>query len=168
MSIQNTSEDRKQFELKPWQQVVVKAVESHEELISGQEWQSLSQFDINRMSSVSIAMPRGEGHTTLTAYLHCFYDAVVVYFDMTHWKEIQRAAGKFGFVDNPKTTAISVYELHYAMANSHDLTTMGVWKGIKERVEGKQILVVDRASEMISGMKDNLLNLTSGMAVFLG
>ena len=71
--------------LRPWQKVVVDFIDKHEEFVETEDLQSLSDYDINHASCVTMSLPKYSGHTTMTAYIAANYPTVVIYKNMKHW-----------------------------------------------------------------------------------
>jgi len=166
--------------LRKWQEAVFDWFNEYD-LYSGSEaMQSLQQFEVNSLSSVNIKMPKGYGHTFLTAYLSEMLpfscetaSVVIVYFDMDHLKEIEKYKND---IDNnldviletdKKPIYISVYEFYYAInENSHSQDSSNLMK-LKTKINGN-IIVIDRASSLPNQVRDFILTVATNATVFLG
>ena len=155
---------KEKLELQPWQTVFRDLIDSHEDLVAGEEYQSLSDYDINRLTCISMCLPKGSGHTTMTAYIAANYPAAVLYVNMEHWKEICSKSQIRMDVE-----PVSIYELHYAMLMGNDpRSSLSLIEELKKKIQEKKVIVIDRASELLPGLKDWILTVARGVVVFLG
>jgi len=151
-------------QLQAWQIVVQDFINGHDEFVGGEEFQSLSDYDINKHSCITIALPKGSGHTTMAAVIASTYPTAVIYSDLEHLEEIRRAADICS-----ESCAISVYELYYAIMTRNDpqQPTNNIEK-LSQKLKDKKVVVVDQASLLLPGIRDWLLYASKGIVVFLG
>ena len=154
---------------------MIEYIDGHENMICTDEFQSLSDFSINDLSKLKMALPKGFGHTFLTAYIAAHYDAAVLYINMEHYEDIKENFKKI--IKEDKMTCpsekkvagkfVSVFELNNALA-SRRYDVMNLSK-VKEKISKAKVVVVDSASmALLPGIEDFLLNNCRGAIVFLG
>ncbi len=171
--------------LRTWQLAVVAAIDLHDDFIGSEDNQSLSDYEINRLSSISVKFPKGSGNTWLTAYIAKNYDSSIVYIDHDHWKEIEvkvvemssekdrQAYFPFMYKEGEQErdfpysfNAISMYEIFYGTTqgaiNEYDL------ESLKRKLGSSKVVVVDRASELSGPVVDFLFAVSKGIVVLLG
>lgn len=165
--------------LRKWQEAVFDWFDEYEGYADSQSMQSLQQYEINSLSSLNIKMPKGYGHTFLTAYLSAMIPlsqskspVVVVYFNMDHLKEIERYktdvehSGQI-ILESKQPIYISVYEFYYAInENVHSQNSSNIIN-LKSKINGN-IIVVDRASSLPNTVRDFILSVATNAIVFLG
>jgi hypothetical protein len=167
-----------EIKLKKWQESVVDWLQEYDDYINTEEMQSLQQYDLNCNSSLSIKMPKGYGHTFLTAYLsdvvpHFLkHDSAVVYFDTDHLKEIEKykkdVEENLDLLETKNNTIyISVYELYYAINENMHSQNVSKIANLKSKINGN-IIIVDRSSSLPMVVKDFILTVASNAVVFLG
>jgi hypothetical protein len=162
-----------EFKLKDWQKVIIDCVNGHETLVGSQNFQSLSDYDINRQTSLRIKLPKGIGHTTLTAYIANKYPSLVVYLDAKHLKEIEDIGSLWNVKHNKDTETISIYELLYFQNQNASVRTIyrNNLEDIKKKFNNKQVVVVDATSTMpiyLEGLEDIIWPLAKGIVILLG
>jgi len=147
-----------EIKLKDWQEAVVNCIKGHNDLVGEEKFMSLPQYEINSNSCIKVRFPSGYGHTWLAAYLSASLDAVVLYSDVEHLKEIQKYwDNEFkNICPNRNRKAISVYEIFYAahyasMAQKPSNQTVTLQQ-MKEKIKDK-IVIVDQASELPSSVE---------------
>lgn len=167
-----------EIKLRKWQEAVLDWFNEYDSYSGSESMQSLQQYEINLLSSVNVKMPKGYGHTFLSAYLAKMLPSkygttpvVVVYFDMDHLKEIEKyqedVESSFQFGDNKKPVYISVYEFYYAInENVHSQNSSNIMK-LKSKINGN-VIVVDRASSLPNPVRDFILTVATNAIVFLG
>lgn len=148
----------------PWQKIVFDFVTKHDEFLSSETYQSMSDYDQNRFAAIQLKYPRGSGHTTLAALLCGKFDCAVVYSDLVHWQEIEDA-----FPDDiTDTYAISMYTIYYALVAANDRNAPSeMLSSIRDNIAKKKVVVVDHASMLPAGVKDFLFMTARGKIVFL-
>ena len=161
-------------ELRLWQQWVIEEVAKNIKIREDEENQSLSDYDLNKLSQIKIKLPKKSGHTFLTAYLSTIYDCVIIHRDVEHWEEI--AAYRKGILEKidtptPKCTIISVYELfyatHFATLVQKPLNLLSTTETLKKRIVGQRAVIVDMASSIPQLAEDFVLSVATGPLIFL-
>jgi hypothetical protein len=154
-------------QLETWQQAVVETIDNHARLIDGEEYQSMSDYDINMATHTRIKMPGKAGHTTLAAYLGARYSARIVYTSYDHLLEIQGKIENAPFEAND-SAFISVYEIFYAIVTRNDgKKTLTDVDKLKKKFDA-QVVVIDRASEVPASIIDFVFTVTTGQVILLG
>lgn len=171
-----------EIKLRKWQEAVLDWLGEYESYTGSETMQSLQQYDVNSLASISIKMPTRYGHTFFTSYLADIIPednstdntVVVVYFDMDHLKEIENykkdieSSKKLkNSINNKNPIYISVYEFYYAInENSHSQNSSNLMK-LKTKINGN-VIVVDRASSLPNPVRDFILTVATNAIVFLG
>jgi len=158
--------------LRDWQAWVIKEIDKSIEFRNKEENQSLSDYDLNKSSQIKIKLPKGSGHTFLTAYLSMTKDAVIINTDIDHWEEIASYRKE---MDNGEprsvSTIVSVFELFYAIHNSTLVNPptllLSDTDSLKKRISAQSIVIVDRASGIPSMVEEFILAVARGPVVFL-
>jgi len=158
--------------LHEWQEWVIKEIKKSIEYRNKEENQSLSDYDLNKSSQIKIKLPKGSGHTFLTAYLSLSESVLIVNTDIDHWEEI--ASYRKEMDDGspcPLSTVVSVFELFYAihhaaLVNPPNLLLSTI-DALKKRISIQSIVIVDNASGMPSIVEEFILAVARGPVVFL-
>jgi hypothetical protein len=163
----------KNLKLREWQKVIVDCINSHEEFISEQSFQSLSDYEINKLSEIKGKFPRDYGHTTLAAYITANYPSLFIYANNEHLTEIQTIQSAFGLTMHKDTEVLSIFELLYTL--SHTASVRAKYyvnlDSIKNKFNNKKVVVIDKATLMPGGIEEIeniILTISKGCVVFLG
>lgn len=162
----------KKVELKDWQNWVIKEINKSMEYRSNEVNQSFSDYDLNKSSQIKIKLPKGSGHTFLTAYLSMVRNAVIINRDIEHWEEIAAYRAKLeDAAPNSESTIVSVFELFYAIHNSTLVNPPALLlsdtDSLKKRISIQSIVIVDRASGIPNMVEEFILAVARGPVVFL-
>jgi len=162
----------KKVELKDWQNWVIKEINKSMEYRSNEVNQSFSDYDLNKSSQIKIKLPKGSGHTFLTAYLSMVRNAVIINRDIEHWEEIAAYRAKLeDAAPDSESTIVSVFELFYAIHNSTLVNPPALLlsdtDSLKKRISIQSIVIVDRASGIPNMVEEFILAVARGPVVFL-
>jgi len=162
----------KKIVLRDWQSWVMKEIGKSLEYRDKEENQSFSDYDLNKSSQIKIKLPKGSGHTFLTAYLSMVRDVVVINRDIEHWEEISSYRKDCYDADTEaNSTIVSVFELFYAIHNSTLVNPPSILlsdtDSLKKRISAKSLVVVDRASGIPSIVEEFILAVARGPVIFL-
>jgi hypothetical protein len=146
-----------------WQQAVVDAVEKHDDSRDSEDWVGHPEYKLNKELGVTIAMPRGSGHTLLANYLASKYPSLLIYGDIEHYRKV---TGYFGLHQNTET--VSVYEIFYSVFRPSQMIPSPEFANIKRRFENKKVIILDNALSVQENIKDVIYNTARGAVVFLG
>ena len=164
--------------LHEWQAWVIKEIDKSIEFRNKEENQSLSDYSLNKASQIKIKLPKGSGHTFLTAYLSMTKDAVIINTDIDHWEEIASYRREIDNVQNKidgepplVSTIVSVFELFYAIHHATlvnpPILLLSTTETLKKRISAQSIVIVDNASGIPSIVEEFILAVARGPVVFL-
>lgn len=161
------------LKLRPWQEWLVEEIKRIN--IVRDDNLSLCDYDLNKLSQIKIKLPKGAGHTFLTAYLSLANSAVIIHKDVEHWEEISKyrkmLQTDFGVSLKGKSTIISIFELFYATHNAmlvqKPFELLSTTEALKSRIISQSIVVADGASSIPNLVEDFILNVAHGPVIFL-
>jgi hypothetical protein len=146
-----------------WQKQVIITIDGHEELRDSDQYQGVAEFNINRSLGVSIAMPRGSGHTYLSNFIASKYPSVLVYDTMKHFQQL---TSRFPLHTN--TDTISKYEIFYGLNKPDVRQPSPEFMAMRERFLNKKVIVVDNALSVSDDIKNFIYSVSNGIVVLLG
>ena len=143
--------------LRNWQEDVINEVEQHEEKRNSEQYQGVAEYVTNKSLSVTVAMPKGAGHTFLANYIAGRYPTLLIYGRSDHYKTVTSR-----FVLHVNTQIISFFEIYYSMYkdSTHHPTPEIV--EVRKLFEGKKVFVVDNAQSVGNDVKDFIFNSSQG------
>lgn len=147
--------------LKGWQQDILNEIEAHEEKRESDQYQGLGDYTISRILGVTVAMPRGSGHTTFANLIASRYPTLLVYGRMDHYKRI---TGTYPLHEQSNT--ISIYEIFHGMYKSNgpnvELQT------VRDSIAKTKVVVVDNAMSVSEDIRNFIYDSACGLVVMLG
>lgn len=152
----------KTLPLKGWQNDIIELIEQYEETRDSDQFQGLSDFQLNRQLSATVALPRGSGHTTFANYIASKYPSLLVYGKMDHYKRI---TGTFALHQDSDT--VSIYEIFHAMYKQNGHPTSDLVE-LRNKIKSKQVVVIDNALSVSQDMKDFIFDSAGGIIIMLG
>lgn len=150
------------IQLYPWQQTVVDKINEHDSLRESEQYQGMPDYTINKALGVSIALPKGSGHTLLSNYIAAKIPSIVVYGNMNHYKEICK------YPLHPDSETISCYEIFYALYKPDVMSPSKEFLELRQRFNNKKVIVIDNAQSTHNEIKEFLFGVAHGPLVCLG
>jgi hypothetical protein len=164
-----------ELDLKPWQKLVFDMIGKHDDLTNGESMMSLSTYDVNKATQISVTLPYQSGHSTLVCYTALKYPSMIIYKNLNDLDNILDTCD--ATVDDLKkagSETMSWYELLYYvnMGPQSDSQERDVeFQNIKKRIENKKVVLVDHGSKVqrnFSQLIDFLFVISKGAVVLLG
>ena len=149
--------------LRPWQKDVFDQIDLYDDRRDSEMYQGMADFAVNKALSVTIAMPKGSGHTFLANYIANALPTLLVYHTMDHYKAITE---RFALHSNTET--ISLYEIFYALYKPGTHQPSLETTQIRKKFEGKKVVVIDNALSVPDDLKNFIYDSARGPVILLG
>jgi hypothetical protein len=146
-----------------WQKDVIAHIEEHEDRRDSEAFQGMPDFTLNKALGITIAFPRGTGHTFLANYIASQYPTLLVYSKMDHYKEV---TGHFPL--NPLTETISLYEIFFSMYSNNNQHASTDLVDVRKKFDDKKVVVIDKGLSVSDDVKNFIYNSARGIVVILG
>lgn len=146
-----------------WQEDIISSIEAHGEKKDSEQFQGVPEFTLNRALGVSVAYPRGSGHTFLANYIAGKYPSLLVYTTMDHYRAVTKA-----FPLHKGTETISIYEIFYAMFKPSTHQPSQELAELQKKFENKSVVVVDNGMQVSEDIRNFIYNCARGIVVVLG
>lgn len=169
--------DISKIKLYPWQKNIIEFIENHEKYISEEDKQSLSTYDLNRLSRIQVSLPSGSGHSTLASYLLFKYNCAILYTSMNSLLDVLgQVEATFDDFYESDSVALNLFEFnHYAFTNK-DINVRNTHKlesfsNLKKKISEKKVVIIDDATSVMEVFKpalDVVFNTSTGAIVLLG
>lgn len=150
-------------DLEGWQEDVIKTIETHDAERENEQWQGVPDYVVNKGTGVTIAFPKGYGHTFLANYIASKYPTLLVYTSMDHYRELSKS-----FPFHQDTQTVSMHEIFYAVYKPSKAQPTPEFFAIRKKFEGKKVIVVDNALSVSDEIKDLIYNNSPCIVVMLG
>jgi hypothetical protein len=158
-----TNDEPNTFTPQPWQQVIINSVDAHGALVDREEFQAMSDFEINQQTKISVSMPTKSGHTALAAYLSSAFPTAMLSFGIEHWADICKEMSKFNLFPNVDTVALSIYQIFYAITQSpNDVQASLMLESLKNKIASKRVIVIDDSIKVPPVVLDFVYNVVDG------
>jgi len=149
--------------LKGWQQDIFSLIAEYDERKEEEAYQGLADYTINKSLGVTVAMPKGSGHTFLANYIASLHPTLLIYGKMDHYRKITDL-----FPLHQDTESLSLYEIFFALYKPGTHQPSPELVEIRKKFENKNAVVLDNSLSIPDDIKNFIYDSSRGMVIMLG